>query len=120
MWCHCAREVADLESPSLSFAGVKKGLREIAYASTDHTVVDSAEFFKSSLHHVVQTGFISDVDFHSYCLERDVLGKLLASLSSSEGAFFVDICEGYAYCSGFRKGEGCFFANAASCLKEPT
>lgn len=93
--------------------------REMIYTSTVHAVVDSAEFFKSSLHHVVHTGFIGDVNFHRYRLERGVIGELLALFGSGQCALFIDVCKGNAFGSGFGKGEGCFFANAAGGLKEP-
>ena len=78
----------------------------MAYTSTIHTVVDSTEFFKSSLHHVVHTGFIGDVNFHRYRLKRGVFGELLAPFGSGQSTFFVDICKDNAFGSGFGKGEG--------------
>ena len=91
----------------------------MAYTSTVHTIVNPAKFFKSTLDHVVHTGLIGDVNLHRYRLERGILGALFAFFGSGQGTFFVDVRQSHAFGSGFGKGEGCFFANAAGGLKEP-
>ena len=94
----------------------KKHTWAMTYTSTINTVVDSAEFLQSSLHHVVHTSFIGDVNFHRYRLERGVLGELLALFGSGQGACFIDVGEHDTFGSSFGKREGSFFANAAGGL----
>lgn len=82
---------------------------EMTYTSTVHIVIDSAEFFNRSLHHVVHTDFIDDVDLHGYRLKRDVLGKFSALFDNDQNVVLVDVCKDNAFGSDFDKGEGCFF-----------
>lgn len=90
------------------------------YTSTIHTVVDVTQYYESSLHHVVHTGFTGDVNVPRYRLEKSVLGNCLALISSGRGALLVDVCKYYSFGSSFGKGEGCILANAAGSLKEPS
>ena len=106
--------------PSISQGKQGKDAMGVAYTSTVHIVVDSAKFFKSSLHHVLHTFFIGDVNFHCYRLERGVLGEFLALFGSSQGALFVDVCKRHTFGASFGKCKGCFFANAAGGLKQPS
>ncbi len=104
------------EHVNVSHAKHKKHARAMTYPSTVNTVVDSAVLFQGSVHHVVHTSFIGDVNFHRYRLEGGVLGEVLALFGSSQGACFIDVGEHDTFGSSFGKREGSFFANAAGGL----
>lgn len=106
--------------PGVSSAERRRHVRGMAYTSTVHTVIDSAERLESSLHHVVHTGFIGDVDFHDHRLERGVFGEQSTLIGSGQRALLVDVCKNHGPRSSFSKGNGGFFANAAGGLKEPS
>ena len=101
---------------NVSHAEHKQHTRAITYTSTINTVVDSAKFLYGSLHHVIHTSFIRDVNFHRYRPEGGVLGELLALFGSGQGACFIDVGKHHTFGSSFGKREGSFFANAAGGL----
>ena len=92
---------------------------EMAYACAVNAVVDPTELFQRSGYHVIDTSLVGGVDFYCCCFKIGMRGEIPGLFGSSLSTFFIDVCKNNTSRSSLSKGNGCFFANAASRLRAP-